>query len=115
VDLIARTNVGRLTIFDFKTKKFKVDRKGAFYTQFWDDNVRQLAAYRGAMLWKQDNDWGGISSPEEIDVVNVGINSIEPGPFVLRQWTEDEVWAGQRVFNHCVVLWQMLNNYAPKQ
>lgn len=96
LDLHVRLVDGRNAIIDIKTQGVKKDAKGKRRSAVYNDWGRQLAAYQHC----------GIMPASADDVLlNLVIDSNEPGPVHVHQWTPEEtltLWEG---FQLCHRLW----------
>ena len=78
-------------VIDFKTKEFTsetMEKVAGF-----DENVMQLAAYRM-----------GLAIPNA-RCANVFVSVTEPGLVVVREWTEDELVRGWKMFDALTTYW----------
>lgn len=78
-------------VIDFKTKEFtseSLEKVAGF-----DENVMQLAAYRM-----------GLAIPNA-RCANVFVSVTEPGLVVVREWTEDELVRGWKMFDALTTYW----------
>lgn len=101
IDLLARNKDKRLTLFDFKTQKY---RKGK--ASYWDTYLWQLAAYQFPLERE---------FREHIDIANVAINSQAPEPFQIKVWSEEERRHAWSIFRSVLNTWQLVKGYVPQQ
>lgn len=101
---------GRIDLFcpvalvDFKTKN------GSFEGPFgWDEHAMQLAAYRRG-IWDTRPDFKNFS---KMRCYNIFISVDLPGMYVVREWTNEELARGMRMFECLLSFWQVTKNFYP--
>ena len=103
VDLIAEivaTDGPRVEVIDFKTRKFKKDKKGNAKADSYSTDLYQLAAYCFAHF--DEPTW----------CRNVYIEPVT-GEISEKEWSPEEVEAAFKVFKAICVIWQAEKKYNP--
>ena len=103
VDLIAEivaTDGPRVEVIDFKTRKFKKDKKGNAKADSYSTDLYQLAAYCFAHF--DEPTW----------CRNVYIEPVT-GEISEKEWSPEEVEAAFEVFKAICVIWQAEKKYNP--
>jgi hypothetical protein len=103
VDLIAEivaTDGPRVEVIDFKTRKFKKDKKGNSKADSYSTDLYQLAAYCFAHF--DEPTW----------CRNVYIEPVT-GQISEKEWSPEEVEAAFEVFKAICVIWQAEKKYNP--
>ena len=99
-DALVVDNDGRVLLVDFKTQGIKPGKVAVFYPEW----CAQIAAYAAALRFG----W------PDLGCCNVVIDSRNPGVFVERIWTGDEVRAGEAAFRAAATLWRWQKGYDPR-
>lgn len=82
-------------VLDVKTKDFSDPKT----IEGYDDHLMQLAAYRV-----------GLGMPEA-RCANVFVSRSVPGLAVIREWTEDDLVKGWKMFTRLLEFWQIKHNH----
>jgi hypothetical protein len=82
-------------ILDIKTKEFDSPEK----IEGYDENLMQLAAYRI-----------GLNMPGA-RCANVFVSRSVPGLTVIKEWEQEDIMRGWKMFSKLLEFWQLKNNY----
>jgi hypothetical protein len=89
VDLHSKDGQG--VVIDFKTKEFTSETMDK--AQGFDEHLMQLAAYRA-----------GLEIPQA-RCANVFVSVTQPGLVVIREWTQEDLARGWKMFNSLLEFW----------
>jgi hypothetical protein len=98
----------RWCVVDFKTQKVKRSAKGEPKPVFYETWPLQLAAYREAVIENGAKNVAGL--------VSVVIDSVQPGPVHVKEWTSPSAPASDYfgAFKSALELWRYVKGYDPR-